>query len=69
MTATKLISKLVRDEQGTSAVELGLILAMIVLAMFAALKGFSAENNRTWTNIADKTREAIASGTNNQPIT
>lgn len=57
-----LLKKLIQDATATSAVEYGLICAMLVLAMLTALQGFSNENNNVWTNFSGKTRDAIASG-------
>ena len=58
MRKTSFLARLIRNERGTSAVEMGLICAMIVLAMFAALKGMAEESNETWENISSKTSEA-----------
>ncbi len=54
-----ILRRLRRDEAGTSAVEYGLILAMIVLAMLSALAGVAEESDTMWTNIADKSKEAV----------
>lgn len=48
------ITNLIRDEQGTSAVEMGLICALIVMAMFTALQGFANESKSMWSNVASK---------------
>ena len=53
------LRQICRDEAGTSAVEYGLILAMIVLAMMAALIGVADESNTMWTNIKDRSQEAV----------
>lgn len=45
---------LIRDQRGTSAVEMGLICALIVMAMFTALQGFANESKSMWTNVKDK---------------
>jgi len=57
-----LLRMLLEDEAGTSAIEYGLILAMIFLAILTALGGMSNENNNIWTTFSGKTRDAIASG-------
>jgi pilus assembly protein Flp/PilA len=54
-----LLKKLFQDATGTSAVEYGLICAMLVLAMVTALQGVSNESNLTWTSISEKTRNAV----------
>ena len=43
---------LIRDQRGTSAVEMGLICALIVMAMFSALQGFANASHSMWTNVA-----------------
>ena len=48
----RLITALIQDERGTSAVEMGLICALIVLAMLTALQGFANETQLTWNTIA-----------------
>ncbi len=53
-----ILKRLIRDQRGTSALEMGLIACMIVLAMFAALQGFANENDRTWNSISKKVSEA-----------
>lgn len=53
MKAASLIN-LIRDEQGTSAVEMGLICGLVVMAMFPALQGFADESKSMWTNVATK---------------
>jgi pilus assembly protein Flp/PilA len=54
-----LLRKLIQDATGTSAIEYGLICAMLVLAMMTALQGVSNESNLTWSSISEKTRNAI----------
>jgi pilus assembly protein Flp/PilA len=44
--------KLIRDEKGASAVEYGLIIALIVLAMMAGLGQFAATTIKMWNDIA-----------------
>ena len=46
--------KLGRDESGATAVEYGLILAMVFLAMIGALQTFGTEAIALWELIADK---------------
>jgi pilus assembly protein Flp/PilA len=58
----RLLKQLAQDTTGTSAVEYGMICAMIVLAMLTALKGVANENNGIWGTFSDKTKDAIASG-------
>ena len=54
------LQKLLLDARGTSAVELGLICALIVLAMLTALKGVANETSNTWNTVTQKSQTAIA---------
>jgi pilus assembly protein Flp/PilA len=55
----KIIARIKRDNAGTSSVEMGLILAMIVLAMMGALQTFAGESVGMWHTIKNKTENAI----------
>ncbi len=60
---TKLLFKrLLNDRSGATAIEYGLILALIVIAMIGALSAFAGENELTWNTVAQKTRDAIPGG-------
>jgi pilus assembly protein Flp/PilA len=48
------LQDLVKDTGGATAVEYGLILALIFLAMVAALQGVATENNKMWNNVSEK---------------
>lgn len=50
----RLLKVLKRDEKAATAVEYGLILAMIVLAMMAALKNVATKTNSMWSNVANE---------------
>ena len=60
-----LITALIRDERGTSAVEMGLICALIVLAMLTALQGFANATQGTWNHVSSATANAVAGSTAN----
>jgi len=47
----RLLAALGRDRKGATAVEYGLVLALIVLALMAALVGLGGTNQNSWTNI------------------
>jgi len=55
---SEFIRKLSRDEQGTSAVEYGLICAMIILVMLGALQGVADSTITLWIEVATKTMAA-----------
>ena len=54
-----ILKRIFRDQRGTSAVEYGLICAMIVLASLTALQGVANENDGLWATFTDKTQDAI----------
>ena len=56
-----LMTALIHDERGTSAVEMGLICALIVLAMLTALQGFANETQATWNLVSSSSSAANAS--------
>ena len=49
-----ILARLLRDTRGATAVEYGLILAMIVLAMFGALQSVGTQTGSMWSNISSK---------------
>ena len=56
---TAILKRVLRDQRGSSAVEYGLICAMIVLGCLTALQGMSNESNGLWSVFTDKTSDAI----------
>lgn len=54
-----LISKLLRDSSGATAVEYGLILAMVFLAMVGAVQGVGNETIGLWNTISTTSQAAI----------
>lgn len=59
MAGRNVLNQLLRDESGATAVEYGLILAMIVLAMLTALSGVADATIDMWNNVSDKTSAAV----------
>ncbi len=57
---TKFIKRLIRNESGATAIEYGLILALIVLAMLSALQAFADGSITMWETVAQKTADAIS---------
>lgn len=47
-----------RDDQGTSAVEYGIILAMIVIGLISAVSGVADETTKMWDFVSSKSEEA-----------
>lgn len=48
------LKALLRCHRGATAVEYGLILALIVLAIMAAVQQFASKANGMWSNIANE---------------
>ena len=46
--------RLLEDNSGATAVEYGLIVAMLVVASLVAYQGLADENTRTWMTISQK---------------
>jgi pilus assembly protein Flp/PilA len=59
MTTIRLLGKLRRDSRGGTAIEYGLILALVVLAIMAALVAFAGASTDIWSNVSAK---VIAAG-------
>ena len=54
----KILRAFVRDNTGATAVEYGLILALIVIAMMASLTNVANTTSGMWNNIADVTNKS-----------
>ena len=52
------LKRLERDERGATAVEYGLILALIFLALVGAVEAFGQETIEMWTNISSEVQAA-----------
>ncbi len=52
---------LLRDAQGASAIEYGLIMGLITLVIVVAMQSVADETIAMWGNVNDKTSEAISS--------
>jgi len=60
MPMRNLIKRIASDISGATAVEYGLILALIFLAMVAAVQNFGNETISMWNGVADKFEESNA---------
>lgn len=58
MRQCKFISALQRDQRGTSAVEYGILLGVIVFAIFAAVSGVAIETRKMWTHVESEATKA-----------
>ena len=54
-----LIRRIRRCEQGATAVEYGLIVTLIVIAMFAALGNVAGSTIGMWNEVSNKVTEAV----------
>jgi len=53
------IAKFRDDENGATAIEYGLIVALIGIAMMVGLNGVASATNNMWTYVADSATEAM----------
>ena len=51
MAIVSLLKRILRDTRAATAVEYGLIISMIVLAMVGAIQGVAAETISMWTGV------------------
>ena len=58
MPMRKLLKAIASDISGATAVEYGLILALVFLAMIAAIQNFGNTSIAMWNGVADKMDEA-----------
>ena len=54
MHGSLFVGKLLRDTRGATAIEYGLIVSLIVIAMMAALQGVANENTGLWAIVRQK---------------
>jgi pilus assembly protein Flp/PilA len=52
------LRQLARSRRGATAVEYGLIVAVIVITMVAALQGLANTTSGMWNNVSDKVQSA-----------
>lgn len=58
MFAKKFMKRLLRDTQGATAIEYGLIAGLIVIGMITALDSFANESTEMWGGVEEKFDEA-----------
>ena len=54
----KFFTKLLRDEQGATAIEYGLIAALIAVAAITAMQSLGGELNETFTKVSSTLSDA-----------
>lgn len=55
----KFLNRLLQDSAGATAVEYGLIVALITIAMISALWGVAEETTRMWDLVETRSVEAM----------
>lgn len=58
-----IIKRLLSDASGATAIEYGLILALMFLAMVSTLNGFADANLNTWEKVSSSMSDAVDNGT------
>lgn len=58
MAGKSLWMKILADERGTSAVEYGIICAMLVIGVISAVAGVAGETIGMWNSVSSKSEEA-----------
>ena len=54
MFGSQFLKKVLRDNRGATAVEYGLIVSLVVIAIIGALEGVANENTGLWAQVQDK---------------
>jgi pilus assembly protein Flp/PilA len=55
--------RLMNDVLGATAIEYGLILALVFIAAAGAIGGFADENQNIWNKVSNSMSNAVADGT------
>jgi pilus assembly protein Flp/PilA len=59
MRGSQFFMQLLRDDRGATAIEYGLILALICLAILASIQALAGEVIETWTNVESASTDAM----------
>ncbi len=51
-------SKLIKDDRGATAVEYGLILALVFIAMVAGVQAFASATTGMWNHVSEEVANA-----------
>ncbi|WP_340586188.1 Flp family type IVb pilin [Erythrobacter alti] len=60
MSAKIFLKHIAEDEQGATAIEYGLIVALIAIAIITAIQGLAAETANLWNGVESKAVEATS---------
>lgn len=58
-TMRQIFLELARSKRGATAIEYGLIVAMIAIAIITALSGVASETSTMWKNVENRVDEAV----------
>ena len=58
MFANQFLKRLLRDTRGATAIEYGLIVSLIVIAMISAMQGFANSTITMWGNVEQQVKNA-----------
>ena len=61
MPAIRLLQRLLCDRRGATAVEYGLIVSLVVLAIMASIQGVASENNEIWAFVRENVESNMGS--------
>ena len=61
MRGSLFIMQLLRDNRGATAIEYGLIVSLIVIAIIVAVQGVANETNGLWATVASNIEPAMGS--------
>ena len=53
------VLKMLKDDRGTSAVEYGIICAMIIIGLVSAVAGLGEQTSSMWQDVSSKSEAAI----------
>lgn len=57
----KYLRSLLKNESGATAIEYGLIIALVVLAMIAGMSRFASTTINMWNTVQDSSEQAMGS--------
>jgi pilus assembly protein Flp/PilA len=58
-----LLKRLMSDDLGATALEYGLILALLFIAVSGTVSGFADENGNIWNRVSNEMSDAVATAT------
>lgn len=59
MNGSLIFKRLLRDTRGATAIEYGLIVALVCIAAMVAMRGVADENNGIWAKVSNRVSEVM----------